>query len=100
MLLIEIIDAGFDVKSGTSFKTGKGVDYSMRVQHGIVVFGPRHMQPIDITLDKNQAAYGVGKYTLDNSSFRVGDFDSLVLDRIKLVPVVASASVAPPAKVG
>lgn len=41
---------------------------------------------VKITLDEGQPAYAPGLYTVHLSSFKVGQFGSLMIDRLRLVP--------------
>ncbi|WP_275429479.1 single-stranded DNA-binding protein [Proteus mirabilis] len=40
-----------------------------------------------IQLDKDASPYAAGFYTLDDSSFTVGDFGLLKIKSIKLIPI-------------
>lgn len=81
------------VKTGAAvlrqMKKKDGTLINFNEQHAaVVVSGEDFPRPFKLTLDDNQPPYPAGTYTVDASSFEVGDFDALKLSRrIKLVPV-------------
>lgn len=75
----------FSERSGVSSKTGR--DYTMREQFCYVDLGGDYPVEIKINLEDGQPAYTAGEYTIAPSSFKVGQYGSLMVDRIKLFPV-------------
>lgn len=97
MIKVEINSATFDVKSGTSARTGK--PYSIREQEGWAFLADRdgksqpHPQRIKLTLGDDQQPYQPGLYQLDPSSIFVGDFAQLNI-RARLRPLQQVAKAA------
>jgi hypothetical protein len=91
-LVVEITDTEVTNQSGTSGKTGK--DYSINKQEGwAYIGGAPYPQRIEITLQDNQPAFPVGKYSLDlNKAAFVGGFNQLGLDgrKMKFNPILAT----------
>ena len=92
---IEIKSEEFDVKSGTSNRTGK--PYSMREQVGWGFFvDPKgapypYPQRVRLTLEEGEAPYKPGMYQLSPTSFYPDRYDQIVC-RAKLLPIAAAAS--------
>lgn len=99
MIKIEVNSASFDMKSGTSARTGKA--YSIREQEAWAFLCDRdgkpqpHPQRIKLTLADEQAPYNPGLYQLDPSSIFVGDFSQLNI-RARLRPLAAASVPAQP----
>jgi hypothetical protein len=68
-----------------------GTKVQFNEQTAAIESGGDFPRPFRFTLDENQAPYPQGHYSLDASSFEVGDFDSLrVARRIVLIPMPAA----------
>jgi len=97
MIKIEIQSTEVETKSGTSSKTGK--PYSISEQDGWGYFhdqsGKVHPHPmkIRIMLEKDQAPYAPGLYTLAPESLYPDRFGQITI-RPKLKALVASAKQA------
>lgn len=74
-----------DVRNGVSAKSGK--PYTMREQMGYAWLGGDYPELIKLSLDEGQPPYTAGFYELLLSSFRVGDFNRLQVDRVRLSPI-------------
>jgi hypothetical protein len=93
MIKIEIESIRLENKSGVSQRTQK--NYSINEQQALLFReGERYPDKIKITLKDGDAAYAVGSYHLDDSSFFVGGFGSL-----EVRPVLVRIAVATPAPV-
>lgn len=97
MFKVQVETTVFDLKQGTSAKTGK--PYSIREQEAWM-FGygrdgkPQpHPQKIKLTLDDDQPPYEIGNYTLDPSSIYVDRFGQIAI-RARLRPLVQAAAKA------
>ena len=87
---IEIKDAAVFTKSGTG-KNGR--EYNIREQHGFIKVGDE-VRRISLSLDRDQAAYPAGTYTV-NSACAVGRYGDLLVPRsLALTPVARSAKSA------
>jgi hypothetical protein len=92
MIKIEIAGTGFDERSGT--KNGK--PWVIREQeayaHVLDDKGKPMKYPVlcTVPLERDQAPYQPGFYTLDPRSVLVGDFKRLGLGRVKLLPLKAA----------
>jgi len=93
---IEILVGTATKKSGTSSKSGK--PYEIVEQEGWAHVCDQQGNPapypsrITVQLDNGQPPYPPGVYTLHDSSYGVGDFSSLQLRRLRLVPLTAPAA--------
>lgn len=87
MLKIEIneIDGKINNKQVVSKSTGEVLTF--REQTAYIYNGGVYPEKFIIQLDKDDSPYSVGFYTLDDSSFSVGDFGSLKIKKPKLIPV-------------
>lgn len=97
MLKVQVETTVFDLKQGTSAKTGK--PYSIREQEAWM-FGygrdgkPQpHPQKIKLTLDDDQQPYEVGTYQIDPASLYVDRFGQVAI-RVRLRAVAAAAKAA------
>jgi hypothetical protein len=77
----------------TSNKTKNEITFREQ-RAALAIDGEDFPHPFNINLDKDQPPYPPGKYTLDASCLRVGDFEQLQIGRLKLLPLVASAPAA------
>lgn len=86
MLKIEIneVDGKVNTKQVVSKSTGEVLKF--REQTAYIYNGGVYPEKFIIQLDKDEQPYSAGFYTLDDSSFTVGDFGSLKIKRIKLIP--------------
>ena len=95
MIKVEITDEQFELKQGTSSKTGK--PYAIREQDAWGYFygpdGKPHPHPmrIRITLGDQQEPYKRGLYQISPASFYPDRFGQVTC-RVQLVPLVASQS--------
>lgn len=85
MIKVEIkpSQAQYTTRSGVS---RQGKPYSLNEQLCYVDLGNEYPVLVKITLDDGQPAYAPGLYTVHLSSFKVGQFGSLMIDRLRLVP--------------
>jgi len=97
MLKVQVETTVFDLKQGTSAKTGK--PYSIREQEAWM-FGygrdgkPQpHPQKIKLTLDDDQNPYEVGTYQIDPASLYVDRFGQVAI-RVRLRSIAQAAKVA------
>jgi len=97
MLKVQVETTVFDLKQGTSAKTGK--PYSIREQEAWM-FGygrdgkPQpHPQKIKLTLDDDQNPYEVGTYQIDPASLYVDRFGQVAI-RVRLRAIAQSAKAA------
>jgi len=70
---------------GTSKTTGK--PFEIYKQSGWIYNGDDFPKKFDFLLEKDVQPYSAGKYTLHPTSFGVGDFLKLVVDKVVLVPL-------------
>jgi hypothetical protein len=93
MIKIEIESARLENKSGVSSRTQK--NYSINEQQALLLReGERYPDKIKITLKDGEAAYPVGSYHLDDSSFFVGGFSTLEVRPVLVRIAVANAAPA------
>lgn len=87
MIKIEIneVDGKVNNKQVVSKQTGEVLTF--REQTAYIYNGGIYPEKFTINLDKEAAPYPAGFYTLDASSFSVGDFGSLKIKSIKLIPI-------------
>ncbi len=78
MLTIEIKNAAVVTKSGNARVSGK--PYTIREQEGYADLGGAYPEKIRFSLGDDQAPFPVGKYVVDKTCFRVGQFNGLALD--------------------
>jgi len=97
MLKVQVETTVFDLKQGTSAKTGK--PYSIREQEAWM-FGygrdgkPQpHPQKIKLTLDDDQNPYEVGTYQIDPASLYVDRFGQVAI-RVRLRAIAQAAKAA------
>ena len=89
-LRIEVKHPNYSEISGTS-KAGK--PYTIRKQPAYAYTYDKAGMPnpypelIEINLDKDQPAFPIGFYTVDDSCFFVGDFRQLAVGRLILKPI-------------
>jgi hypothetical protein len=93
---IEIKSSTVQEINGVGKKSNK--PYSMRKQVGWAYTMDNTGAPnpfpekIEFTLADGQEPFQPGNYTIDPSSFFVGDFNSLAIGRLVLKPVAAAAA--------
>lgn len=97
MLKVQVETTAFDLKQGTSAKTGK--PYSIREQEAWM-FGygrdgkPQpHPQKIKLTLDDDQQPYEIGTYQIDPASLYVDRFGQVAI-RVRLRAIAQAAKAA------
>ena len=97
MLKVQVETTMFDLKQGTSAKTGK--PYSIREQEAWM-FGygrdgkPQpHPQKIKLTLDDDQQPYETGTYQIDPASLYVDRFGQVAI-RVRLRQIAQAAKAA------
>jgi len=73
-------------KRGTSRGTGR--PYEMRVQVAFFEHEDERRK-IEIMLEREQSAYAVGVYGIDDRSYTVDNFGNLQIARLVLTPLVA-----------
>lgn len=85
MIKVEIkpSQSAVTTRSGTS-KAGN--PYSLNEQMCYVHLGNEYPVLVKLTLDDGQPAYQPGLYTVSLNSFKVGQFGSLMIDRLRLQP--------------
>lgn len=86
-LIIDVNSAKTQTKRGTSAKTGK--PYEITTQRGFfhsvdAITGETLPLPIDLQLGPNDFPYEPGRYTIEPTSFVVGQFGDLRINRLKL----------------
>ncbi|MGA3698036.1 single-stranded DNA-binding protein [Enterobacteriaceae bacterium TYF_5] len=86
MIKIEIneLDGKVNTKQVVSKSTGEVLNF--REQIAYIYNGGIYPEKFIINLEKDAQPYPSGFYTLDGSSFSVGDFGSLKIKNIKLIP--------------
>ena len=95
MVKVEVVTSVFDMKSGTSARTGK--PYSIREQEAwaylVGADGKPHPHPqkIKITLGDDQQPYQPGNYILSPASLYVDKYGQLSI-RASLSPSIAAAA--------
>lgn len=87
MIKIEIneIDGKVNNKQVISKQTGEVLTF--REQTAYIYNGGVYPEKFIVQLDKDDAPYPVGFYSIADSSFSVGDFGTLKIKNIKLIPV-------------
>jgi len=97
MLKVQVETTVFNLKQGTSAKTGK--PYSIREQEAWMFGYGRdgkqqpHPQKIKITLDDDQNPYEVGTYQIDPASLYVDRFGQVAI-RVRLRQIAQAAKAA------
>lgn len=74
-----------DSRSGVSKRTGN--PYTMNEQYAYAWLGGDYPELIKISLEDGQPAYPAGFYTVHLSSFKVGEFNRLQINRLVLIPM-------------
>ncbi|KER02592.1 G5P family DNA-binding protein [Photorhabdus temperata] len=87
MVRIEINELDGKVNTKQVISKSSGEVLTFREQTAYIYNGGIYPEKIIVQLDKDDAPYPAGFYTLDDSSYSVGDFGALKIKRIKLVPV-------------
>lgn len=96
MIRIEIVSTSFDDRVVPN-KANPDKPWQFREQSGYAFLMDPEGKPMKypiacaIPLEKDQAPYPVGFYTLDSRSIYVGDFRKLELGRVRLVPEQGAA---------
>lgn len=79
-------DCAVKNKEITSKKTGEILIF--REQRAYIYNGGIYPKQFTLNLEKDQAPYEAGLYTLSQDSFDVGDFGALkIVNNIKLIPL-------------
>ncbi|MDU5476120.1 single-stranded DNA-binding protein [Pantoea sp.] len=88
-LIIQIMPSQVAIEnvSGTSKNSGK--PFSINKQAGYAYNGDEFPVKFEFVVDEGVEPYPAGKYTLHPSSYKVGDFGRLTIDRVLLVPAEA-----------
>lgn len=91
---IEIADGKIDTKTG-KIKSGQraGEEYRIRTQEGYMDTGDHYPVKISISLADDNAGYPPGHYTLDKSSYSVGEFGVPTMKRQLVLRPVAKPAV-------
>ncbi len=93
---IEVKSGAVVENSGTAKATGK--PYTIRKQtawaHVVDADGKPYEYParIEFQLDRDDAPFAPGNYTIAPASFFVGDYDRLAMRRLILQPIQAKAA--------
>ncbi|MQL47270.1 V protein [Photorhabdus khanii] len=87
MIKIEINEADGKVNNKQVVSKQTGEVLTFREQTAYIYNGGIYPEKFTINLEKEAAPYPAGFYTLDSSSFSVGDFGSLKIKSIKLIPI-------------
>lgn len=96
--IIEITSTKTATKSGKARSTGK--DYSITSQRGFFqtvdpITGELGRTAIDVPLENADSPYPVGRYSIDATSYRVSEYGTLALSRMKLDPLPAAVASVP-----
>jgi hypothetical protein len=85
-LIIQIMPSQVAIETveGTSKSSGK--PFKINKQAGYAYNGDEFPVKFEFVVDEGQAPYAAGKYNLHSSSYKVGDFGRLTIDRVLLVP--------------
>ncbi|EML5156088.1 TPA: single-stranded DNA-binding protein [Morganella morganii] len=86
MIKIEIneTDGKMNNKQVVSKSTGEVLTF--REQVAYIYNGGIYPEKFILQLDKDDSPYPAGFYTLDSTSFSVGDFGSLKIKKVKMIP--------------
>lgn len=86
MIKIEIneTDGKMNNKQVVSKSTGEVLTF--REQVAYIYNGGIYPEKFILQLDKDDSPYPAGFYTLDCTSFSVGDFGSLKIKKVKMIP--------------
>ncbi|MEX5871156.1 single-stranded DNA-binding protein [Providencia hangzhouensis] len=87
MIKIEINDVDGKVNNKQVISKSTGEVLTFREQVAYIYNGGVYPEKFIVQLDKDASPYAAGFYTLDDSSFTVGDFGSLKIKSIKLIPI-------------
>lgn len=87
MIKIEINDIDGKVNNKQVVSKSTGEVLTFREQVAYIYNGGVYPEKFIVQLDKDASPYSAGFYTLDDSSFTVGDFGSLKIKSIKLIPI-------------
>lgn len=87
MIKIEINDIDGKVNSKQVVSKSTGEVLTFREQVAYIYNGGVYPEKFIIQLDKGAPPYASGFYTLDDCSFSVGDFGSLKIKSLKLIPI-------------
>lgn len=87
MIKIEINDVDGKVNNKQVISKSTGELLTFREQVAYIYNGGVYPEKFIVQLDKDASPYAAGFYTLDDSSFTVGDFGSLKIKSIKLIPI-------------
>ncbi|EIT7028600.1 hypothetical protein L2593_004142 [Vibrio vulnificus] len=87
-LVIEIFADNVQVDERTIPAKGDRAEMTLYSQVAFAHLGGRFPVEFSISLEKGQVPYATGKYYLDASSFKVGDYGRLAFERnLLLIPV-------------
>ncbi|EPL6456951.1 single-stranded DNA-binding protein [Providencia rettgeri] len=87
MIKIEINDIDGKVNNKQVISKSTGEVLTFREQVAYIYNGGVYPEKFILQLDKDASPYAAGFYTLDDSSFAVGDFGSLKIKSIKLISI-------------
>lgn len=87
MIKIEINDIDGKVNNKQVISKSTGEVLTFREQVAYIYNGGVYPEKFIIQLDKDASPYAAGFYTLDDSSFTIGDFGSLKIKSIKLISI-------------
>lgn len=88
MLVIKIEDGSVNTRT----VRGKNGDFQSSEQHGVVELPNGERRVVRIRVTRDQAAYPVGSYVIDDKSFGVDQWGSLAITGLRLSPLRAAAS--------
>jgi len=75
----------FEEFSGVSKATGN--PFKMRNQFCYAYLGDDYPVKVKLNLEDGQPPYPAGNYKADLASYKVGNYGSLMIDRLKLLPI-------------
>lgn len=86
MIKVEINekDCELNIKNIVSKSTGEVLTF--KEQKAYIYNGGIYPQGFMVQIDKDELPYPAGFYTIDVASYSVGDFGSLNLKKLKLIP--------------
>lgn len=86
MIKVEIheLDGELVIRNGVNKTSGEVLTF--REQLGYIYNGGIYPEKVTIPVDKDSAPYPVGFYTIDDSSYGVGNFNAIAIKRLKLIP--------------
>lgn len=96
--IIDITSTKTATKTGTARATGR--PYTLTNQRGYFnavdpITGEITRLPIDVRLSNETSPYPIGRYTIDSTSFRVDEYNNLVISLMRLDPLPASVASVP-----